>query len=127
VQVAYRAPASRRALSRIPGMTPHQVRRHSKGLLAAVLRGLQGSPLYAPRNPRPDERYLARLDALRTWRKKLGQEVGVASDVILPRDLMSDLAASAPGTLQELRQVMSDFPWRYEHFGQDILSALNHG
>lgn len=126
VQIAYRQPATMREMGHIPGMTPHQVRRHGKALLTAIQRGLQAEPVYPPRPVRPDEGYLARLDALRTWRKRLGQEVGVASDVILPKDLMADLAAAAPQNMADLAQVMADFPWRLEHFGQDILNALNH-
>lgn len=126
VQLAYRQPSTMREIGRIPGMTPHQVRRHGKALLSAIQRGLLAEPVYPPRPVRPDEGYLARLDALRTWRKRLGQEVGVASDVILPKDLMSELATGDPKNLDDLAQVMADFPWRLTHFGQDILNALNH-
>ncbi len=123
--IALRMPTSRKQLSGLPGMTPRQVGRYAKGLLAAVQQGISAEPLHHPRPVRPDDRYLARLDALRAWRKRLGQELGVGSDVILPRDLMADLASAAPTTMDELSQIMADYPWRLKYLGLQILKALN--
>lgn len=122
--IAVQAPKNRRELARVPGMTMRQVRRHADGLLAAVRRGTKAAPLYPPRPVRPDERYLARLEALRSWRKNLAQEVGVTSDVILPREVMAEIAAADPYTLEELGEVMKDSPWRFEKFGEMIFDAL---
>lgn len=122
--IAVQGPKNKRELAQVPGMTMRQVRRHADGLLAAVKRGIKAAPLYPPRPVRPDERYLNRLEALRTWRKNLAQEVGVTSDVILPREVMSEIAAADPHTLEELGEVMKDSPWRFEKFGEMIFAAL---
>jgi ribonuclease D len=109
----------------IPGMSPNQVRRHGRRLLRVVQKGLQAPPVYPVRQPRPDERFSERLEALRTWRKNLAAEIGVGSDVILPRDLMIGLAEKGPRTPAELTEAMEAAPWRLEHFGEQILEAIN--
>ncbi len=77
-----------------------------------------------PRSPRPDDAYLQRLDALRSWRKQAGLDMGVASDVVLPRDLLTELAEQNPQGPDELQVILQDVPWRLEHFGGQILEVL---
>lgn len=122
--VAAELPQTTDDLRRLPGMSPVQIRRHSHHLLRAVSRGLSAAPLYPPRTPRPDERYLARLESLRNWRKVKAQQMRVTSDVVLPRDVMFALAENGPRSQAELAQVLCDSPWRLEHFGAEILDAL---
>ncbi|HEY9087352.1 MAG TPA: HRDC domain-containing protein, partial [Anaerolineaceae bacterium] len=87
-------------------------------------RGLQGPPVYRPRHPHPDDAFLARLDALREWRKKTARGMQLESDVILPRDMLEELAQANPRTAAQLGEVMRDLPWRLEHFGEQILHVL---
>ena len=122
--IAINCPGTLRDLSFLPGMSPRQVQRHGRTLLQLVQRGLDADPLTAPHPPRPDERYLNRLEALRNWRKEKGRETGVDSDVVLPRDLLMELADQNPKSLEALGEVMSDFPWRLEKFGSEILQVL---
>jgi ribonuclease D len=111
-------------LNEISGMSAGQVERHGGELLAVVRRGLQAPPLYPPHNRRPDENFLARLEALRTWRKNTAQAMGVPSDVVLPRDLMLSLAEVCPGNPGQLAEVMRRVPWRLERFGEQLLDVL---
>lgn len=122
--VAAELPQTTDDLRRLPGMSPVQIRRHGYHLLRAVSRGLIAPPLYPPRPLRPDERYLARLESLRSWRKVKAQQMQVTSDVVLPRDVMFALAEHGPRDPVELAQVLRDSPWRLEHFGAEILDAL---
>lgn len=122
--IANELPADADALRTIPGMTPGQINRHGKGLLAAVQRGLKGQPVEPPRSTRPSEPFLERLDALRNWRKTKAHETGVMSDVILPRDLLNLLAEANPRTPEELEALLKNVPWRLEHFGGEILGVL---
>ncbi len=117
-------PRSERELRTVSQLSPKQYQRHRDGLLHAVQVGLQADPVYPPRNPKPDEAYLARLEALRTWRKVTGKKNDVKSDVVLPRDVMFAIAARDPGTLQELGEVMVQLPWRLEQYGEQILGVL---
>lgn len=123
--IASELPGKLDELHKLPGMSPNQVRRHGRQLLRAVQKGLQAPPVYPVRQPRPDERFTERLEALRAWRKNLAAEIGVGSDVILPRDLMISLAEKGPHTPDELAGAMEAAPWRLEHFGEQILEAIN--
>lgn len=124
VAIAAAAPASTRELTVIPGMTRHQVQRHGRAILKAVQRGLKSEPMQMPHPPRPDERYMARMDALRKWRKAAADEMGVESDVVLPRNIMQRLAQEAPHSPAALKKAMADVPWRVERFGGQILKVL---
>jgi ribonuclease D len=118
-------PMDMKTLSELPGMSRKQIRRHGDALLQAVQRGLQSEPVNPPRHPRPNEKYLARVEALRSWRKMVAHEMGVKSDVILPRDLLNELASQNPHREKELADVLEQVPWRMENFGDEILSVLD--
>ena len=122
--MAEQPPADLDGLREIPGMSPRQIQRHGQHLLQALQRGQQAAPIYPPRHPRPDERLLVRLDLLRRWRKETGEELHMASDIILPRDLLYSLAENNPTTPEALAEQMQDVPWRLEHFGEQILQVL---
>lgn len=124
--IASSLPDNLDALRQIHGMTPGQIHRHGHALLGAVKRGLQAPPLYFTRSPRPDDQFLSRLDHLRQWRKKTAQDLKVKSDVVLARDLLFTLAEKNPATNLELDEVLSEVPWRREHFGAQILNVLTH-
>ena len=122
--IAEALPASLAQLSRIQGMSASQVRRHGKQLLKAVRRGLESGPIYPPRSPRPDEGYIARLEALSEWRKLTARKMGVKSDVVLPRDLLQRLVEEHPHDARALARTLHDTPWRLERFGDQILAVL---
>jgi ribonuclease D len=123
--IAAETPGSLAELAKLPGMSPGQIHRHGAALLRAVQRGLASEPIYPPKSPRPDERYLHRLEALRTWRKQAAQDMGAPSDVILPRELMYTIAEGAPKTIVDLSVLLHDSPWRLEHFGEQLLEFLH--
>jgi ribonuclease D len=123
--IASQPPTSLEELRKLPGMSGGQVRRYGQKLLSCVERGSKAAPVHPPRPQRPDPRFSERLDALRDWRKSAAVQMGVPSDVVLPRDLMQDLACKNPRSQQELEQVMKSTPWRLEHFGSQILKALS--
>ena len=123
--IAQANPAGTRELSRLPGMTNHQIQRHGQSLLNAVQRGLQSPPVRLKRPQRRDDAYLQRLEALRIWRKQAAQALQVESDVVLPRDLLHLLAEKNPQQPAELAAWMIDVPWRLERFGGQILAVLS--
>ncbi len=122
--IANKCPGSLEELKELPGMTPHQMHRHGRAILQAVQRGLQAAPMHPQRNARPDDRFLSRVDALKQWRKLKGRALGVESDIVLPRDVVYELATKNPQDRQALEQVLQDVPWRVEHFGEEILKVL---
>ena len=122
--VAQHLPRRMEDLRRMPELTPGLVRRYGRALLQAVERGLQASPRPAPPRARPDEAYLARVEALRRWRQAKARTMGVPSDVVLPRTVLEAIAARNPQNEDELAEVMAETPWRRAHFGAEILSVL---
>jgi ribonuclease D len=122
--IASSLPANQEQLENVPGMTNHQMDRHGKALLQAVQRGLQAKPIHPPRNVRPDDRFLARVEALKQWRKQKAQGLEVESDIILPRDLLHQLAAKNPLEMDELSECLAEVPWRRERYGAEILVVL---
>lgn len=106
------------------GLSSRQVMRWGRAVLQAVERG-QEAPLVKPQQAeRPDEAFLSRLDALKTWRKETGRKMGVESDVVLPRQLMELIAEQAPESLTDLSDLLSDSPWRMARFGPKILKVV---
>ncbi|MCX8061701.1 MAG: HRDC domain-containing protein [Anaerolineales bacterium] len=125
IEIALSSPTDLTQLKRLDCLSKHQLERHGEAIIQAVRRGLRRPPLYPPCNYRPSDHYLARLEALRNWRKTTAQQLGVPSDVILPREVMLRLVDLAPRTKAELQQAMWDVPYRFEHFGEQILSLLH--
>jgi len=124
LQIADRAPTNLTQLRQLGCLSKHQLERHGAALVAAVQRGLRRPLLVPPRHLRPSDTYLAQLEALRQWRKSIAQQMNVPSDVILPREVMLRLVESPPETLEDLKQLMRDVPFRFERFGNQILAIF---
>ena len=69
-------------------------------------------------------RILRRLEKLKVWRKNVGLEMGVESDVILPKPYVSAIAENPPKNLDELAFIMKETPSRVEKYGAQILKVL---
>jgi ribonuclease D len=122
--IAAQTPTSSNQLKAIKGMSVKQVRRHGRPLLKAVRRGLDAKPIYPPRAPRQNGGYVARMEALRMWRKETAKRMGVKSDVIMPRNMLHRLASQNPQNKDDLADTLHDVPWRLEQFGETILGVL---
>jgi ribonuclease D len=118
------SPTSLEALGTLHGVTPRQARRYGKGLLAAVARGRRSPPPQRPSSPRRDEPVIARYERLRQWRKKVAQSRSVDSDLILPREVLWEIARVAPQDPETLRRVMAALEWRFQTYGEEILKTL---
>ncbi|HUV26035.1 MAG TPA: HRDC domain-containing protein [Anaerolineales bacterium] len=125
IAIAEICPRSKGALEKLPELSVNQYQRHGPDLLRAVETGLKAEPVYPPRSPRPDELYLARVEELRNWRKRTAKQAQVKSDVILPRDVLYEIAARDPNGQDELAEVMEQLPWRLEQYGDQILATLS--
>lgn len=122
--IAQTLPADREALAALPGMTSGQMRRYGEALLAAVARGRKAPHPRPPAGERVDDAALARHEALRAWRKRTAAARKVESDVILPREVLWDIACAAPRTPEALRAVMDPLAWRWEAYADEILRVL---
>ena len=127
LEIAQTCPHFIQELKLLPSISDLQIRRYGKALLGAVRRGMDAKPLQRPAPPQPLEDQVAnRLEVLRNWRKRTGRSRGVDSDVVMPRDVLVTIAESNPCNLKDLAEVMEDVPWRFEHYGQEILKTLGH-
>lgn len=123
LKLAQAEPESIEAL-KVAGLSERQIDRFGRALLEAIQRG-QIAPLVKPtETEKPSNAALNRLNKLKNWRKKKAEELGVESDIVLPRVYLMPLAEQNPRTLEALFSVMSDSPWRVEHFGTEILKSL---
>jgi ribonuclease D len=125
LELARLMPRKRSELTQVFGLSSKLIDRFGDGILEAVARGIVGPPAYRPLMPRPSEAVLSRLENLRNWRKLSAREMGVESDIILPRDVLELIAERNPRDLYELEKIMEILPWRLNRFGQDILKTLN--
>jgi len=106
------------------GMSEKQIRLWGGPVIEAVLRGAE-RPLVKRRPAvRPSDAVAVRLDKLKNWRKTVAQQMGVESDVILPKPFVQLLAERAPHTAPDLEVLMAPLPWRYQQFGGQLLTLL---
>jgi len=124
--IALACPQSVEHLEKLRLLSQRQTTRYGEGIIGSIRRGKQARlirrPCYKPRS----ENSIARLEALRDWRKRRGRMQGVESDIILPRDILEEIAHANPQKLDDLRLIMQPVPWRFEQYGEEILQAL-HG
>jgi len=125
--LAEASPRTIDALETIETLSPRLAKRYGHGLIAAVKRGLEAPPIVLARHKRPSQAYIRRLEGLKLWRKNKGKEMGVQSDIILPRDILEDIAGQKPKDVPELKEIMEEVPWRFRHFSGEILQVITRG
>ena len=125
LEMANTCPKSCADLLNLSALHERQVKRYGRGLLGAIQEGKHAPPAHPPNNSRPHNSVLDRIDTLRDWRKHTGQDLGVPSDVVLPRDVLNRIAWANPDSMKALKAQMWDVPYRFNRFGQQILSRIN--
>ena len=106
------------------GLSPKQIDLWGREILAAKKRGVEAPLVKREQAKRPNDATLKRLDKLKAWRKRLAQDMGVESDIILPRIYLSILAENPPKSIRELESIMVDSPWRFSHYSAQIYGLL---
>ncbi len=106
------------------GLSERQIGLWGEGVLAAIRRGVAAPLVERKQVEAKNDAFLRRLEKLKAWRKNLGLEMGVESDVILPKPYLSALAENPPKNAAELALVMKDSPSRVEKYGAQILKLL---
>lgn len=106
------------------GLSEKQIKLWGDQVLGAIRRGVE-APLVARKQvERKNEAALRRLEKLKAWRKSIGLEMKVESDIILPKPYLGLLSENPPKTLDELRDLMKDTPSRADRYGVQILKVL---
>ncbi len=122
--VAKACPHTLADLKKVREVSPKLIDRYAHGLLKAVEEGLQMEPIQLKTRKRPSQAYLNRLDGLKEWRKVKAQVMGVQSDIILPRDILENIVGRNPADEEALQVEMSEIPWRFKHFGAEIMVVI---
>ncbi|MGZ9165577.1 MAG: ribonuclease D [Anaerolineales bacterium] len=106
------------------GLSARQIDLWGRDILTATKRGIEAPLVKRGQARHPNEAALKRLDKLKTWRKELAQQIGVESDIILPRIYLNTLAENPPKSIRELESIMANSPWRFNHYGTQIYGLL---
>ncbi|HQX02249.1 MAG TPA: HRDC domain-containing protein, partial [Anaerolineales bacterium] len=106
------------------GLSEKQIGLWGDSVLAAVRRGIDAPLVERKQAEAKNDAVLRRLEKLKLWRKNIGLEMGVESDIILPKPYLSALAENPPMNTDELAHVMKDSPSRVEKYGAQILKIL---
>ena len=106
------------------GLSEKQIRLWGDSVLAAVRRGASAPLVQRKQTEVKNDAYLRRVEKLKAWRKKIGIEAGVESDVVLPKPYLSILCENPPKTMEELSELMKDAPARFEKYGTQILKLF---
>ncbi len=126
LELATEGPQSMEEIQTLELLNSRQIKRDGEAIIAAIKKGLTSSPVYPIRSHRPSDQFLSRLDSLRKWRKNTAEKMGVSSDIVLPRDLLFEIAELNPANEPELQAIMNSVPWRMEQFGKQIIHTISN-
>jgi ribonuclease D len=105
-------------------------KRQAPALLAAVERALATPETDlatippAPRPPQVPPETKRRIDALRAWRTREAERLGLDISIVLPQRLLEKVAEAHPGSLADLERVEGLRRWRVAALGDSLLRAL---
>jgi ribonuclease D len=106
------------------GLSSKQIRLWGGEILEAVKRGTVAPLVEREPAKRPNDAMLKRLQKLKNWRKKVGEDLHVESDIILPKAYLNRLAEHPPKSLRELESIMHESPTRFGKYGEQIYRLL---
>ena len=106
------------------GLSSKQIHLWGGEILEAVKRGTVAPLVEREQAKRPNDKTLKRLEKLKNWRKKVAQELGVESDIVLPKVYLNSLAENPPRSLQELKAMMHDSTTRFAKYGEQMYRLL---
>ncbi|MBQ6517472.1 MAG: ribonuclease D [Anaerolineaceae bacterium] len=124
VNIVLENPSNEGTLRRLKGVGNAVVRRYGKTILEINKNWRRKKRIPQPvLQSRPANGILSRKERLKMWRKNMGMEMNVPSDVILPRDILETIAEVGPRNKSELETLMKEIPARYSRFGEKILEV----
>ncbi len=120
LEIAQTLPKYPEELTLLPSLAKSQIARYGKGLLQAVKQAQKANTPPRNGNHRINESVMMRKERLMQWRKMAGFRMGVPSDVVLPKDVLSVIAEANPRSMEELQSIMKDVPLRFIKYGEAI-------
>jgi ribonuclease D len=129
LKLAEAMPEDASGLRAVPGVLKH-LSRQADSILEAIRRARALPDVELPAVPRParpsvSEAALRRIERLKAWRARKGQELGLDGSVVLPQRLIERLAEAGPADAAGLARVSGLRRWRVEAFGAELLAALS--
>ena len=106
------------------GLSEKQIKLWGDQVLSAIRHGAAAPLVERKQAERKEDAVLRRLEKLKAWRKSVGLEMKVESDIILPKPYLGLLSENPPRSLEDLQDLMKDTPSRVEKFGVQILKVL---
>ena len=106
------------------GLSSKQIHLWGSEILEAVKRGAV-APLVEREQPRrPNDATLKRVEKLKSWRKRIAEQLGVESDIVLPKIYLNALAENPPKNLKDLEAIMHDSPTRFTKYSEQLMRLL---
>lgn len=102
------------------GLSSKQIHLWGEQILVATKRGADAPLVKREQVERPKDAVIKRLDKLKTWRKKVAEEMKVESDIILPKSFLYLLAEQPPKDIEALKSAMHESPFRFGKYGNQI-------
>ena len=129
VALATRPPSSVKQLASVDGVGWKSAKRIGDQLMD-VLKSAEGRtidasvPKVSPEERRRRRQRSENLDALRDWRKRTAQELGLPSERLLHRRQLEAIAQALPRDAAALEQVVALNDWQREHLESSLLATL---
>ncbi len=130
ISIANRPPRNTKELASLKGVGWNMARRNGEDILSA-LQSAEGERIEAPTAPKrtPEERRKHRIlrdnkEALRQWRKKMAEELGLPSERLMHRRHLEELGKRLPQTRQELLDTIELNDWQRENLEASLLLML---
>ena len=127
LEIAERRPRKLGDLAEIKGITDLIIRRMGRAVMAAVKDGRRQEHGPLPRlggsRRRMDRQGDARLAALKRWRSRRAQELGMDPGVLCPNSALEAIAWKAPSARPELEALRELKGWFVREFGAEVLQA----
>ncbi len=129
LKIAELLPPSETELRAVPGVLP-RLQRQADAILGAVRRARELPEAELPSLPRAARPVVTdaaqrRIERLKAWRTRKGQELGLDASVVLPQRLIDRLAEAAPAAPQDLGKVDGLRRWRVQTFGTELIAAVS--
>jgi ribonuclease D len=117
------------AMRGMKGISPDQVERRGRELVAAIERGLalpeQELPrLERTRRPPPDPAFDARMERLKVVRNAAAERLGLQPGVLCPNGILEGIARVEPKSVDEMAKVEEMRRWQREALGTELLGAI---
>ncbi len=122
--VARIMPTSADDLTRLCHFSNGQISQHGEWLLDTVEQAAHHTPPKEPGASGPTEAVRSRYELLRQWRKERALQRGIASDMILPREALWELANVNPLFVADLEKIHNLGAWRRQQYGQELVDLL---